>query len=154
MPAAWRIVKQKHAAQAFDGAGARRNGGRWNSPGTRVVYAAHSASLAILEILVHLQRTAALPSYVLFAAHFTEAQAARLDRRRLPAAWRAYPPPPELQALGDDWARSASSLVLEVPSALVPHESNFLINPAHPEFAALPIDPPLPFDLDQRLLRR
>lgn len=153
MPTGWRIVKQKHAEQAFEGAGARRHGGRWNTPGTSVVYTAQSTSLAILEILVHLNRVALLPRYVLSAAHFAEGQVQRLDRESLPSNWRAFPSPPELQRLGDEWAQSGESLVLDVPSALVEHESNFLINPQHPEFPSLRIDPPIPFELDLRLLR-
>jgi RES domain-containing protein len=153
MPAGWRIVKAKYAAQAFDGEGARHHGGRWNSPGVAIVYTAQSASLAVLEILVHVQRTRLLPHYLLIATHFAAAQVRSLDRARLPPNWRSSPPPAELQAIGDQWARSAGSLVLEVPSALIPHESDFLINPDHPEFAALAIDPPIPLELDARLLR-
>lgn len=51
---AWRLVKQKHAATAFDGDGARLFGGRWNAPGSRVIYTSTTLSLAALEILVHL----------------------------------------------------------------------------------------------------
>ncbi|HEX5757937.1 MAG TPA: RES family NAD+ phosphorylase [Thermoanaerobaculia bacterium] len=153
MPRGWRIVKRKHAGRAFDGEGARRHGGRWNSPGTSLVYTAESRSLAILEILVHLESSAVLASYVLCAAGFAEAQVERLDRGRLPASWRAFPAPAELQRLGDEWVRGGTSLVLEVPSALVAQESNFLINPRHPDAATLEIEPPETFALDLRLLR-
>jgi RES domain-containing protein len=153
MPAGWRIVKHKYAAQAFDGEGARLNGGRWNGPGTSMVYTSQTASLAVLEILVHLQRSAMLPRYTLVTAHFAAAQVTRLDRGRLPKSWRAYPPPPELQAIGDAWVRDGTSLVLEVPSALIEHESNFLINPHHPDFPAMTIDPAAALELDVRLLQ-
>ena len=53
---AWRITKARHAATAFTGGGAKAYGGRWNSPGTAVVYTAGSISLAILEMLVNMQR--------------------------------------------------------------------------------------------------
>jgi RES domain-containing protein len=154
VPTGWRSVKQKHADQAFDGTGARRHGGRWNTPGTSLVYTAQSASLALLELLVHLKSSAILPRYVLFAAHFGQEQVKRLERAGLPRSWRAFPAPSELQRLGDDWVRSGTSLALEVPSALVEQESNFLINPRHPDFRAMAIDRPLPFELDLRLLRR
>ncbi|HEX9669675.1 MAG TPA: RES family NAD+ phosphorylase [Thermoanaerobaculia bacterium] len=152
MPTGWRIVKQKYAQQAFDGAGARRHGGRWNTPGTSLVYTAQSTSLAILEILVHLNRSALLPRYLLIAAHFADFQVQRLDRGTLPSNWRAFPSPPELQRLGDEWAQGGASLVLDVPSVLVGHESNFLINPQHPDFPSLRIDPPIPFEFDLRPL--
>ena len=60
MPRAWRLVKARHAAGAFDGEGARLHGGRWNSRGARVVYVSSSRSLAALELLVHLEIAEAL----------------------------------------------------------------------------------------------
>ena len=76
---AWRIVKQKYpAAQAFAGEGARLYGGRWNSRGVSVVYAAGSQSLAVLEMLVHLDAADLLQSYVLFAVKIDEAQMSAL----------------------------------------------------------------------------
>lgn len=152
MPTSWRIVKTKYAASAFDGEGARVYGGRWNSPGTAMVYTAHSKSLAVLEILVHLDRTGVLPRYSLCAASFNENLVEHLDRSRPPNHWRAYPAPPELRAIGDVWAKSRSSAVLEVPSAIVQEESNYLINPAHPGFASIAVGDPEPFVFDPRLL--
>jgi RES domain-containing protein len=152
MPTAWRIVKTRFAAQAFDGEGARLYGGRWNSVGVRMVYTAGSVSLAVLEILVNLENTYVLPAYSLCAVNFDDDLVTTLDRSRLPANWRDSPSPPELLAIGDAWIASGSSAVLEVPSAVVESESNYLINPAHPDFAALVIEPPQPFTFDPRLL--
>ncbi|MDX6710688.1 MAG: hypothetical protein QOH96_1704, partial [Blastocatellia bacterium] len=70
MPTAWRIVKTRLAAQAFDGEGARLYGGRWNSVGVRMVYTAGSLSLAVLEIFVHIENTDILPTYSVCAVHF------------------------------------------------------------------------------------
>lgn len=152
MPTAWRIVKTRFAARAFDGEGARLYGGRWNSVGVRVVYTAGSVSLAVLEMLVHLENTDVLPAYSLCAVRFDDAVVTSLDRSRLPANWRDSPSPPELLGMGDAWVASRSSAVLEVPSAVVESESNYLINPDHPDFASLVIDPPGPFTFDPRLL--
>jgi RES domain-containing protein len=151
MPTAWRIVKTRFAQQAFDGEGARLYGGRWNSVGVRMVYTAGSVSLAVLEILVNLENTDVLPAYSLCAVNFDDDLVTTLDRSRLPAR-RDSPSPPELLAIGDAWIASGSSAVLEVPSAVVESESNYLINPAHPDFAALVIESPRPFTLDPRLL--
>jgi RES domain-containing protein len=151
MPEAWRIVKSHRAATAFDGEGARLYGGRWNSPGVPVVYCAGSVSLAVLELLVHLQRTAALTAYSLIALRFDEADVERLDRQRLPASWRDSPPPAATQAIGDGWLRANATPVLEVPSTVVPGESNFLVDPRHPGFTGLEIGSPEPFVLDPRL---
>jgi RES domain-containing protein len=152
MPTGWRIVKTKFAGQAFDGEGARRYGGRWNSPGVRMVYTSESLALAALEILAHLGRSRALASYSRCAVHFDAALVTSLDRSLLPADWRAYPAPAELQSLGNSWITSKTSAVLEVPSALVETESNYLINPLHPDFGSLIIESSEPFDFDPRLV--
>jgi RES domain-containing protein len=149
---AWRIVKARHAAGAFDGEGARIEGGRWNSPGTAVVYTSQSAALAALELLVHLGRGAILAAYVLITCSFDDALVTRLDRKRLPKTWRSYPAPPELQLIGDEWVRSGASAVLEVPSAVIDTESNYLLNPRHRDFRAVRVAPAQPFELDLRLL--
>lgn len=152
MPTGWRIVKTKFAGQAFDGEGARLYGGRWNSPGVRMVYTSESLALAALEILAHLGRSSALASYSRCAVHFDSALVTSLDRTLLPADWRVYPAPAELQSLGNSWITGKTSAVLEVPSALVETESNYLINPLHPDFGSLIIESPEPFDFDPRLV--
>jgi RES domain-containing protein len=149
---AWRITKARHAAAAFDGEGARRAGGRWSSPGIPLVYTAESAALAALEVLVHLD-AGLLDRYVLIPCTFPEDLVLRLDRRRLRAGWRAYPAPTGLQQLGDAWSKSRVSAVLDVPSVLIDKHSNYLLNPAHPDFARVKIGTPGPFDFDARLLK-
>jgi RES domain-containing protein len=152
MPATWRIVKQKHAHQAFDGEGARLYGGRWNSPGIPLVYTSESLALAALEMLVHLDQSRVLSSYVVFPVRFDASLVTSVDEADLPTRWRDYPARPELQAIGDRWAAGGTSVVLEVPSAVV-DGSNYLLNPAHPDFRSLSIGPPRPFRFDPRLVR-
>ncbi len=154
MATGWRIVKSRHASSAFDGEGARLYGGRWNSPGTRMVYTASSISLAVLEVLVHLQEARLLSSYSLVATRFDDGLIERLDHSRLPDGWRAYPAPPELQQIGDEWVKSLRSAVLEIPSVIVQRESNYLLNPAHPDFPSMSIGEPEPFTFDERLVAR
>lgn len=148
----WRIVKSRHAAAAFDGEGARLLGGRWNSPGTRMVYTSATVALAALEMLVHLGRGMTLPSYVLIACAFDKSLVTPIDESRLPRNWRSYPAPVELQAIGDEWAKSAASAVMRVPSAVVDRESNYLLNPAHRDFAKIEIKAAEPFAIDLRLV--
>jgi len=148
----WRIFKSRRARSAFDGEGARLYGGRWNSPGTRVVYVAGSVSLAVLEVLVHLGDAGVLSSYSLCAVEFEDGLIEPLDRSRLPADWRSYPAPPGLRGIADAWVRDRTSAVLEVPSAVVERESNYLINPEHPDFAFVNIGESEPFEFDARLL--
>ena len=148
--AAYRIVKTKWAASAFDGEGARRNGGRWNSVGTRMVYTAESRSLAALEVLVHLEGPAR--GYSLLCCEFPETFVELFPAEDLPSDWRSGPAPPALAALGDAWIASGSSVVLAVPSAIVDGERNYLLNPAHLDFARVIIHPPEPFPYDERLV--
>ena len=152
MPVGWRIVKTRYASRAFDGEGARLYGGRWTRRGSPAVYTAEHVSLALLEILVHLKDARFLPAYTLAAVHFDESQVWRPDLSALPVGWRRFPPPPALQSVGERWIRSGASVALEVPSAVVPRECNYVLNPVHPDFAALRIEPAEPYELDLRLL--
>ena len=153
MITAWRITKTVHAARAFDGEGARIAGGRWTSPGLPVVYTAENAALAALEVLVHLD-VSTHPPYVLIPCTFPPGIVLRLDRRRLSGHWRAYPAPAALQQLGDAWVKSGASAILEVPSVVIDMQANFLLNPAHPDFARVRTGKPVPFDFDPRLLKK
>jgi RES domain-containing protein len=147
----WRITKHKHVRSAFTGEGARLFGGRSNSPGTPIIYIAQSQSLAVLEVLVHLDSAAILEKYVLLRVDFEQSMVRDLNRSALPSSWRADPPPVETQAIGDEWAAAGTSVALRVPSTLVPGESNFLLNPQHPDFKKLKIFKPQSFRFDPRL---
>jgi RES domain-containing protein len=153
MGRAWRIIKKMYADRAFDGEGARLYGSRWTTPGLAVSFAAESLSLAMLEVLVHLQSSASLTDYVVYDVLFPDDLVEQLDRTILPPSWRDSPAPPELQAIGDAWVRGGSSLLLRVTSVIVPHESNFLINPAHLRFPELAIRGPDPLEIDPRVFR-
>ena len=148
---AWRIAKQKHASTAFTGEGARLFGGRWNNPGTSIVYTAESQSLAVLEMLVHLDSLELLRKYVLFELGIDDSAIEHLDHSRLPKDWRVDPLPASVRAIGDSWIGADTSAVLRVPSALVPSENNFLLNPRHKDFPKLSIGKPMPFSFDRRL---
>jgi RES domain-containing protein len=148
---AWRIVKRRYAKAAFSGEGARRYGGRWKSPGVSLVYTAGSQALAALEILVHLDSAELLQQYVVIEVHLDQSLVARLDPARLPGNWRAGVSSAALRRIGDRWAKEGTSAVLEVPSAIIPAEHNFLLNPRHPDFAKLGIGEPVRFEFDRRL---
>jgi RES domain-containing protein len=151
MPTAWRITKSSRSATAFDGEGARLYGGRWNSPGTALVYTAQSQSLAALELLVHLQASEILASYSSIAVTFADKLIEVLDSAVLPRQWRRFPGPVALQEIGDRWVAASRSVVLQVPSAVVPAEALFLLNPGHADFASVKIGSPTPFEFDHRL---
>ncbi len=151
MPLAWRIVKASHADRAFSGEGAQRTGGRWNSPGVPVVYASEHKSLAVLEMLVHLDPHDAV-RYLTFRVEFDEALVERWPADQLPSGWREEMPARAGRRLGDTWAHSARSAILAVPSVIIPEELNYLLNPAHPDFKKITISKPTPFTFDPRLL--
>jgi RES domain-containing protein len=150
---AWRITKRRHAREAFTGAGAKKYGGRWNSPGTALVYTSATQSLALLEILVHLETPALVHEYVSISVAIDGQLIQHLDRSRLPRNWRMEPIPAQVRNIGDEWVKNMSSVVLEVPSVLVPAESNFLLNPVHPDFSRLVVGEPVRFAFDERFAR-
>jgi RES domain-containing protein len=154
MRTAWRLTKTRHLAHAFDGEGARLYGGRWSSPGRRVVYVSESLALAVLEVLVHVQDAAILPAYSTIRVSFDDALVIAVDPASLPTTWRQSPPPPEAQAIGDAWIDAAASAILQVPSAVVEREHYFLINPAHKDFNLVATGPAVPYQFDRRLLKQ
>lgn len=152
MTTAWRITSGRFAATAFDGEGARRYGGRWNHPGTAVVYCSATLSLAALETFVHLEPALAPSGLVSIAAEIPSDLAIEvLDIAGLPSDWRTYPAPERLRDLGSAWARSGRTAVLSVPSSVIPHERNFLFSPAHPDFSRIHVGPAEPFSFDPRM---
>jgi len=151
----WRICKAEHASKAFSGEGAILYAGRWHHAGTPVVYTSESRALAALEQLVHLHRNRLPPHFVCFAVDVPDRLAvAEVRVQDLPRRWRRHPGPPELRDLGTRWAEAGGSVCLKVPSAVVPGEHNFLLNPRHADFRKLEIGQPEPFALDPRVLRR
>lgn len=149
----WRLTRAPFVTAAFDGTGAARGGGRWNSRGVHVAYTASSRALAILELLVHVARENAPSDYVFVEAEVPDDAVEQLNIAQLPAGWRTEPPPSSLRAIGDEWARANRSLALRVPSAIVPEEFNVLVNPRHARFGELRINgEPQPVVLDPRLL--
>lgn len=155
MVTTYRICKTKYATTWFDGEGAYRYGGRWNSRGTRILYTAGSLSLAALEMLVHLNDEEVLLAYSFAAAAFDESLVLPVEQfRALPENWSASPPPLEIQRIGDEWAREQTSVVLKVPTSVLPVEFNYLINVEHREFSKVLLGKPHTFTFDERLYKK
>jgi len=145
---AWRIVRDKRSATAFDGEGAARVGGRWNLPGTPVVYTSEHRSLAALETLIHLNPLIPF-SYVIFEVSFDENWVETVPPPR--KSWRTYPPGSVTQSIGSRWVKENRSAILRVPSVVIPEEFNLLLNPRPPDFRKIVISAPAPFRFDPRL---
>lgn len=149
----WRICKARHAGTAFSGdafSGDAFSGeaavlypGRWHHAGTPVVYCSESLALAALEQLVHLPQGRLPPHFVCFRIEVPpEVAVAEVSITDLPASWRRQPPPIALRDVGTGWTEARESVVLRVPSAIVPAEHNYLLNPRHADFARLEIGDP------------
>jgi RES domain-containing protein len=137
---AWRVCREPFAD--LNGEGARRYGGRWNSPGQPVVYAAASAALAVLEARVHLDLPPELlpEDYLLLT----------IDLGDIPIEVVAtFLDSPE--AFGDAWLRAQRTPVLQVPSFIVPESFNLLLNPQHPLAIFVTVTQRLRFSFDRRL---
>lgn len=151
----YRIFKTKHAATWFDGEGAYRFGGRWNSRGARLIYTAGSLSLAALEILVHLDSEELLYAYSFAITEFDENLVIAVeDFVPLPKNWSDSPSPLTIQRIGDEWAESMASAVLKVPTSVLPVEFNYLINIEHADFLKIRLGKPQSFIFDQRLHKK
>jgi RES domain-containing protein len=149
----WRITRAAHAP--LDGEGARRLGGRWNSPGVAVVFTAEHLSLAALEYLVHIDIDEVPDDLMALGIDVPEdAGELLLDAGRLPPNWRTALYSDECRSIGDAWAKSQRGLLLRVPSVIVPEEDNLIINPAHPRAEDVRIASERPFTFDPRLLGR
>ncbi|MBC7478679.1 MAG: RES family NAD+ phosphorylase [Pseudorhodobacter sp.] len=137
----WRLTRPEHAP-GLDGEGARLWGGRWNSPGILMVYTASSLALAVLEVLVHLppamRRSGGLPAMLAVALDVPDADISDAVVG------------PDDRATGDAWAQRGS-LALRVPSRVIRHEMNVLINPRHPHMGLVSVALSEPFKLDDRL---
>lgn len=148
----WRITTARFAATAFSGEGARLFGGRWNPKGYPVIYTAQSRALALLEMLV--QDDPLRARYVLIPVRIPAAiGVSEIDLAGLPPDWRALSTRDHLQAVGRDWLEQGASAVLGVPSAVLPAERNYLINPNHPDFARIVVGAAEPLETDLRLMR-
>ena len=119
-------------AQAFSGEGALHGGGRWNSAGTRLIYASTSVALACLESLVHIRMLHHSQERWLFTIEIPDRFVEELHD--LPQGWDTEPAGDASREVGDRWIAEQRSVALLVPSVVVPVEQNALINPRHPRF--------------------
>jgi RES domain-containing protein len=135
----------------LNGEGAFRFGGRWSSPGVRIAYTAEYVSLAMVEYFVHVGAEDPPRDLVLITAKVPDEVSRRaVNIADLPPNWRQTPSPPELQAIGDLFALEAKEAILIVPSAIVPREANWLINPQHESFPNVSVSGVEDFDYDAR----
>jgi RES domain-containing protein len=135
--------------KAFSGEGGIHAAGRWNSMGTRMVYASGSVALACLETLTHMRAPRRLEERWLFTIEIPDGLIEELSSP--PAGWNSEPAGAVSRETGDLWAQEQRSVALLVPSAIVPVEINALINPLHRSFRLDWVRRPTRFGYDPRL---
>jgi RES domain-containing protein len=146
----FRITSAKYADD-LSGNGARLYGGRWNSEGKAMVYLASSRSLAILESLAHISPVN-IPNNLVMLTIEAPDDFIAVDTKSLPPNWNEYPEPNILKQIGNAFLQKNENLLLKVPSALVPEEFNYLMNPSHSKATKVKVVAKAPFLFDQRLI--
>jgi RES domain-containing protein len=150
----YRILRRRYSKKPLDGEGSYLFGGRWSSVGTRLAYTAEHLSLARLEYFVHIDPDDPPKDLVLVRAEVPESVSRHsISPARIPEGWRQTPGPPELVEIGDRFVCDGRAAILIVPSALAPSDSNWLINPLHPDSSKIRAHPAEPFEYDQRFFR-
>ena len=151
----YRIVKAKWLDTAFDGQGAKRYGGRWNSKGRSCVYLSSSISLGLLEVMAHINDYSILPHYRVLEVQFESTDLLRLPDDVVPEDWKTDPASLSTAEIGDQWLDSKESAVLAVPGVVVPKEQNYLVNPGHAKFGQIVTSAQeIDYQLDERLIKR
>jgi RES domain-containing protein len=119
-----------------------------------MVYTSSNLSLAALEFFVHVSIQTKPDDLISISLEIPGHLAIeRIPESRLPKNWRNYPALPQLQSIGEKWLKAAKNAVLAVPSAIIPQELNYLINPEHADFAKCRINKPQPFVIDSRMFK-
>jgi RES domain-containing protein len=147
---AYRIADRRH--NIFDGEGSAIFGGRWNSPGRRVIYAAETYAGAMLEVLVN-ANIGRMPKHHAWIEILIgeDVSVEELDARKV-RRWDA-PDQRASRAFGDQWYDEQRSTVLLVPSTVVHAERNIVINQKHAGIRKLRASKPKPVIWDERLFK-
>jgi len=140
------LARYSHSLEASGRAG------RWNSKGRQVIYAAESRSLACLENLVHRSGAALSQDFRTIVINIpAKTRIETLQIADLPENWRNLMDHAPCQMLGDKWLARQETLLLRVPSVIIPEEFNYLLNPLHPDFSKVSIARNEPFLFDPRV---
>jgi RES domain-containing protein len=151
----WRVCRGPYSAHPLDGRGGLYAAGRWHLKGTRIVYTSASLALAAWEFFVHVDPDLAPSDLCRIELDLPDDLAVeQLGESALPPRWRNIPGPETLRRLGSDWVQRAGTPVLKVPSAVIPGESNYLVNPEHPEAVKIEVVGQSDFAFDPRALKR
>jgi RES domain-containing protein len=144
----WRISNFAN----LEGLGGYRLAGRWHNPGAPIVYLAEHPALALIEVLVHFDISTMDDLPDLFQLIEVEVDdPVTIESAAPPADWRENVR--STRKLGDVWLREQRSVLLSVPSAVIPVCRNYLLNPLHTDTAKVRIKSLLKLPFDPRLFR-
>lgn len=153
--ALWRIDRLAFTDK-FSGFGAYLTSGRWHHRGYRVVYTSEVASLAALEYLIHIKPDTIPTDISLLKVEIPDDIS--IEHQDSPVTlnpdWRKIYLPLELQNFGTQWLLECRTAILAVPSVIIQHEYNYLLNPAHPEISKVRVVSEEPFSYDPRLIKK
>lgn len=144
----YRITKAVYADRLVASGGAAR----WNSRGQFVIYTAATRALACLENVVHRSGEGLLANFRVMVIELPNLLTIEtISPETLPINWFDFQQYDACQRLGEEWLRNGRSAIMKVPSAIIPNEWNFLLNPAHPDFARITLLRTEPFVFDPRI---
>jgi len=148
----YRLTKGKYKNE-LSGIGAELYGGRWNTKGKRLIYTGESRALCTTEIAVHTPLGIVPKNYFLQTIKLPKVEILKLDRKKLKSNWKDFPHPHSTKILGNRFIDNGKHLIMEVPSAVIQDEFNYLINPLHPKFNKVKITKIEAFKFDKRIFK-
>ena len=148
----YRLTSTRYAHD-LSGRGAEMAGGRWNTKGVALLYTSQSRALSMLEVAVHLSFSNKPIHYSIVSIELPEVPFVECHASILSPHWKAWPPHPSTQMIGDLFVKEGKHLILKVPSVLVPEEYNYLVNPKHKDATTLKIIAIEPFTFDTRFYK-
>lgn len=147
----YRLAKTAYSHD-LSGKGAQKAGGRWNSRGVAMVYTSESRALCTAEIAVHTPLGILPDDYQLITIEIPDQiKIFKILPQNLAPEWKSIPHSGKTQELGDTFIKAGKFVVMKAPSAVVPGDSNYLINPDHPDAKMIQIVKVEPFTFDQRM---
>jgi RES domain-containing protein len=143
----WRISRRRD----LSGLGGLKAPGRWHYAGQPIVYLAESPASALLEVCVHTSANDVPPEFTLLKIEGPPGRIPAIQLEDLPPEWRMDPL--ATRELGTQWLRKNKSVLLQVPSAIVPETKNFLFNPSHANAERFYVAQAFAYPFDLRLKR-
>jgi RES domain-containing protein len=150
----FRLLNHRYT-NGLNGEGSQLVGGRWNSPGLLLIYTSQSRSLSTAEVAVNLPLGNVPHDYDMITINIPDnIKISEIIGKNLPKSWKTFPQSSMARKIGNEFIMQNKFLVMKVPSAVVPGDYNYLINPRHPDFSRIEIIKREPYEFDERFFKR